>query len=266
MEILRKFLIFYFNFSGILSLKIHKNKLKVSKFWFLINFLNLPIWFVLFYFVTFTNFNDAAKNIEAPSRFTIFSVILSISFHTFSLLVMSCCVYVQLFKQNQIIDLIKNCLKIFRRFNFSQNSKPFKNFERKCLKILVSWSISVTIFELLYYFSIYNLNWKGLIFFTLSTWNILISLQFIIFVSFFLNFFEFLLKTLNCELEERFQQISAVKKGFDDIFNKFCCLYDLIQEIKKTFGFLLNLSVFYAVCIVTIRVSLNFVINFFNMK
>lgn len=246
-----KFVFYYFNVFGILSLKSDQNyKLEVSKRWIWSNSLLYPLLKLLAVFLTVFFRNDMIRDdlriIEGISRFLL--LIVS-SIYPFAGVVEFACLYVQLWNQKKVLKLIQSCQKIIREN--PMKSKLFNDFEKKfIITFLVSVSV-VFLIKLIVLIVTYKINLKSILTMVVSSWFESIHLVLLLFLNGFLNYFIFLLRSVNLQLQK-----SSAK--LENILQKFLKVQDLVNEFNDYFGFLLSLTTVYCIFASTVNVR-NFV-------
>ena len=249
-----KFLVYFFNICGFLSVVISENKLKISKVLISLNLVLNPLCFLLKLFIPLSfyaeNFNHATFNMAGASKFliAIFNLMgLQIIITAFL------CSYVSVWKLKSILGYIDNCVKVFYKFKLFENSENAEKFKRKCLKTFY-FSVSCFIcFKILLFFSMYKLRWQAFLMFILLHAEDNIAFFYILFISFFLFYFLFLLQNLNDGIET--MKKSENTKDFENLLSKYLDIYRLIIDFNKTFGFLLSVMTASSISLITINVS-----------
>lgn len=256
-----KFFVYFFNFHGILNLRIHKNSLKISKLLIIINLVITPYLCFIPFFLPLSIYVDYFKNeiiyIKGISKFlqaTMIAILLQFYFITF------CIFYMQLCNQKNILDLYSNCLRAFRYSKVEIEEKFLTSFRRSCWKTF-RISIFISIFwNFISIISTLKPKFPSLLVLLLFNWNMNTVTYFAAFVSIFLNYFLCLLKVLNFKVE------NLLRRNLESqsLLTEFMNLYDLVKEFNKIFGLLLSLVVLFLVSNSTIRVNAK--INFIKEK
>lgn len=246
-----KLLIWFFNFSGILSLRISKNCVLVSKPLLLINFLIIPFISFLNY-VAYTALLKEFLDFDAIafSKATQFLIRVSTVLNAQSFLVVFCVVYVQLWKQKQILEFLNMCVEITKSFQISTKSFAWKSFEKKCYKNLLISVILVSTVKAVFFGITTKMRWLNIPISMALGWNEFTSLYFMAFVSLILNFFELLIEKVNEEIEEAENGMVQI----DEVVRKLSNIRELVESFKELFGSLISLIVFFSVALITIRV------------
>lgn len=247
-----KFLVYFFNICGFLSVVNNENKLKISKSLILFNFVLNPLSFLVKMFLPLSfyteNFNYATYNMKGASIFLIATYnLMGLQIIVTSFL----CSYVSVWKLKSILSYIDNCVKVFFKFKLFENSDITEKFERKCFKTFYLTVSCLICLKLLLYFSMYQLRWQAFLLFIVLHAEDNIANFYILFISFFLFYFLFLLQNLNDEIKNMDQ---SETKDYEIFLSKYLDIYRLITDFNKTFGFLLLVATASSISIVTINV------------
>lgn len=249
-----KYLIYFFNYHGILSLKSKNNKLTVSNVLVLLNFLLIPFASVLFlslYPILYEKILDPnVINFEKASVFMInATLVVCVEFYLVTILV----VYIQLWNRKKILIFIQSCLKVSEMFKAQLGSKVFKGFEKVCIKKLLVILFIIAVHKVFMHF-ISTRTITSFFVLIIINWNEHTYLYFIIFCFVIISFFEAAVTSLNEEIET-FDEFGRDKKVFYEmILNNLKHLLNLTNQFYNMFGFLFSLATIYLVSVLTVRV------------
>lgn len=234
-------------------MSVSKNKIFTSKLLALLNFLSLPVVCYMhqfFYAILFQELFDFELILfEKASNFLLLIMTLESSQRFF---VSFFVVFVQMWNQNKILKFLKKCFKVAQMFHISIDSKDWKVFEKKCSRILMISTFLGLFYKTFYFFSSMKVKWQSFLVITGLNWNELSILFFMIFVSFILNFVEFLIKKVNDDLEKC--EIQFIDVNIEEVSLKIQAIQNVVKDFRETFGTLLSFVVFFSVTFMTMRV------------
>lgn len=255
----RWFLHFY-NFFGILSLKIKNEKFEISNTVAISNLLKMPFVYTFSSFVLmYPPLMEQIYDFEfAP--FKTFSIFASISMWiTFSVMNMTCFIFcvVQFFKRHQIRKLANICVKIKLRNDFLEKAHKRSRNE--------SWKI-FSIFALLA-ISQYASTLRGSL--VTMVCNLIISYPNMLMLAYasFLKSFEFFLSahldSFQCNLNEA---IIKNSKKIESLLAQFDHIYEISEEFNSAFGASFNLYISAFLLLTIFNVSFTEIRDSWNIK
>lgn len=246
MKIINKVLLCYFNLSGITNLSVHKKQVAISKTMISINLFTIPLLTLLLNLLAIPI--ESSKNINA-SKFA--SKIVS-TFGIQYLIITIFTIYFCVWNQKNVLRLIQACIRLFNEFKLSTETVLFSRFEKRCY--FNFFSTITVIFLTKMAFALASFRRHGLIPLFIFQWYENTALVFMIFVSFFPQFFLILLQHLNLQIET----ISKLKMrkvlSYDSLSLKFIGIHNLVAKFNKVFGLHLSMVSFFAIAVTTIRV------------
>lgn len=257
MKASHKAVVYFFNSTGTLSFETRKSGLKISKFLILWNSISFPLIYALLIFITrMIGFENTMKkelvDIEKTSKFLIMTVYsLAVQYA----LAIACCIYIQVWKSKNILDLFVNCFKIFHLSKLAKKLHTCKELERKYFRTLIfMWAFCCFVhFE--GFFSAMEINWESFFIYVVMHWNDNIVLYFMVLVYFVLLFFLFLLISVNSDLENSARSSSTKVFDYDTFLCFFVILFELVDKFQKSFGLLLSIGTSYIISVVIVKVS-----------
>lgn len=252
-----KYLLIFFNFHGILSLKIKNNNLTVSKFLVFLNFLLIPFIstiLFLFYPVLFSDVFDL--NITVILNISEFMSIALAALAVEYYLVIILVIYVQIWNRRKILIFIQTCLKVSKMLKLQPRSKVFKDFENACINKLVASLFIISVHKTLFFLLTTTRTVKSFFIFIILDWNEHIFLYFIFFCFIIISFFEVAVQSLNEEIENIDKLFRDKKNICDLILKNLEYLSKVTNNFNKIFGFLISFVTTYLVSVLTIRVRI----------
>lgn len=257
MKIASTFMMYYFNITGVLSVKSHNYELKLSKRWLLYNFLNiflmtaakctLPSW------VLSKNLRQEPDNVDGITTF----LTSMLSIVRLRLIVTAPVFFcVSIWKLKQIISFIEACKRIFYLFELSSSSELWKQLRHKCYKSFFLLLLSSFFMKLIYFLSIFQTTWQAAFFYFIFHWHNNIVYNFIVFVSLFFPYFLLLLHILYTEIEHANELGLNNPLDYNLLASKFLELHQLIAKFNKAFGPLLSITAEFVFFAITFCVSL----------
>lgn len=254
MKTLEHFAVYYFNLAGITSLKVHGNNVRLSKFIILLNFLLYPAATILISFVfPSVVYDDIRDEITVLKGITKFYVLVMTSFSIQSQLVSIFCIYAPLWKRQEILKLIKNCVTTFHYFEPS--SETYKKFKHICLKYC-GFSIFLTYsLYLIDFFLTRKITWRSTLMSLLLMFYSNVPSNLIMFLGLFLFYFVFLMESLNQKLTSIKDNEDTVNPSAHNFFSSsYSNLGKLLCEFHKVLGVLLTTIVAFYISTIVIEV------------
>lgn len=194
------------------------------------------------------------SNIFFSTGFSFFFVYV-FSFLNITFVFMLClCVFIQWWKGEKHLTLIRNCLKFHQYYNLS-NSQHFKIAEKKfCNKMLVFLSFFFLL-QFAEFWVVVKLNWQGMLLYILMPYKAFNCLLLLGFFNCFLSYFEFLMKHLNIKLQ--IHQLGVQRNlNIERLMSYTKDLHKLMTKFDEAFGLVLTVSVVLFTIVNTIRVKM----------
>ena len=247
-----KIMLCYFNITGILSFKYENCQLKLSKRWFMWNFLTITLITIAKCTIpsSVLSKNLRQEPVDVIGVTTFLSGMLIIA--RFRLIITApLCLCVSIGKFRHILRFIESCKKIFYIFQLSTSSGKWKKMKKNycetlCLLITLSFFMRLT-----YFLCIFKTTWQAALIYLTFHWHNNIVYSLILFLSFFFSYFLFLLRCLNTEVKR-----VKLSLDYDLLSLKFLELHHLIKEFNETFGLLLSIVTEFIVFTLTFCVRL----------
>lgn len=263
MKAVYKFFMWYYNMLGITSLSARKDVAKISKIMIWVNSVSLPLLYGLnFFLISISEETEKAeekversKFMESGSKFLLFVV------NTFGIqymIVMIFLIYSCIWNQKEILGLIQSCMRVFQEFKLSTKTAAFMSLEKQCfLNFFAATFISFVLKTVLIWTLLSRPQRHWFSFFVFA-WYENTSLFFMVFVSFFLFYFLFLLKHLNLKIESLSKLKTRKVWIYDALTLKFISIDRLVTKFNSALGVQLSIVVVLAISVTTTRVKLLF--------
>lgn len=244
-----RFVVFFYNVSGIHCIKFEDDHFQISKFLVVSNIVKMFVLFstVILVLKDFNLFSDLYQ-IKALSNYGIsnFSLVLAVV-SNLSFLVSTVFIgFIQTLKSNKVLQFLNTCNQICKENIF--NNKLEKLIKRNCLLnlifylLLASFTISQRTDLKLIFFSI--------VFILVFSLPQLILFGFLSFLKNFETFFLFLLKNLTSEMKNTLADSGLV----EELIVKYQSIYRLNNDFNEIFGRQITILTCYLEIAVTIQV------------
>lgn len=250
MKTYQKFLIYYFNFSGITSFKIVNNDLSISYFAFLYNLLSFPIFNICSSMFQNLLLKDAVENLLEIGKMSE----LLISFVAIQsaqiIFITLYCNYFQLLSTRKHLFFIRKCLRVYKILECASETSDFKEFEQKIIKIFCMVFFLTVICHCSSFIMVMRIKLESFFIYCLFNWHINVFLYFLTLLSFYLQYFEFLLRCLNRKLEK-----ATTYWEFEEISRNFLFISELFKDFVAIFGSILSIVMTNIMILFTERVN-----------
>lgn len=257
MKLIQLFLVYFFNFFGVLSVKYNfgNSKFEWSKWTGLKNICIIPFLFIAKpYLQRFLMLGIETYKINA-TNITGVTVVLSITMLVLSraeVVIAFLCISVQHLNFKSVLEflnmfatLLKSCDKIYLLRPFMKSF--LRNLAGSFLIISVAFIIEFVVWL--------NFSWAVLFYFMIRHVEMLMIWAFTSFLNLFLIFFEYNLRHFNELIKRKSKKSLKYSLDTSRILRKFYDLQEMFMSFNKTFGLVLTLLVALYISEITMKVS-----------
>lgn len=257
MKRIQLFLVYFFNFFGVLSVKYNSgnNKFELSKWTGLKNICILPFLFIAKpYLLRFLVLGIESYKIKI-SNITGVTVVLSTIMLVLSraeVVVAFLCISIQILNYKSVLEFLNKFAMLLESSDKIYLLRPFmKSFLRNLAGSLLIISVAFTIEFVVWL----NFSWAMLFYFMIRHVEMLMIWSFTSFLNMFLIFFEHNLRTVNELIKRNSRKSLKYSLEPSRILRKFYDLREMFMSFNKTFGLVLTLLVALYISEITMKVS-----------
>lgn len=244
---------YYFNFSGILNLKVNNGNVETSKLVLLCNIFSIPVLLLILIYMPHNIYDETLKNPDIFSYHTsIFLAIMTASKELHHCVVAVIFVYTPIFKNRLILNFGRDCVKSYKIIVRSKKDSLDKLINKCCVDACLAIFLS-TLLNVLGDFIAFKISMLSLLVSLIISLFAHISFPLMVLFGCFFQFLLLLLRTMHSILEES-SSVGLNLKRSDEILLNFSILYKLITDFSEAFGSLFSLVTFYNMAEITYKV------------